>query len=91
MVDAFPSISDCLDFYGLKISASTFKSIMKNVRVCLILLLVATYLLVDISALGFVTEIFIDEQLSEIFAHSETRAYLTSRCYGFLYATSFFD
>ena len=59
-------------YMALYANATTFKSTMKYVGAFLTVLLVGIYISVDILALDFVTEMFENEEITQVFAHSDT-------------------
>ncbi|TMN21733.1 hypothetical protein [Lentibacillus cibarius] len=59
-------------YMALYANATTFKSTIRYVGVFLITILVGFYLAVDILALDFVTKMFENEEIKQVFAHSDT-------------------
>ena len=59
-------------YMALYANATTFKSTMKYVGAFLTALLVGIYISVDILALDFVTEMFENEEITQVLAHSVT-------------------
>lgn len=59
-------------YMALYANATTFKSTMKYVGAFLTVLLVGIYISVDILALDFVTAMFENEEITQVFAHSDT-------------------
>ncbi|KAB7671676.1 hypothetical protein [Bacillus sp. B1-b2] len=59
-------------YMALYANATTFKSTMKYVGAFLTVLLVGIYISVDILALDFVNEMFENEEITQVFAHSDT-------------------